>query len=299
MSGTRFCTVGREIFPGFVVKLCCDIGIDFLDKGCLNDIYRIVYIKEGHGVFRNGESSLIITSPAVLCLNEDDDAEIHSASGLSMDVMYFDPTCFERYVTFENIDIWKNQLNFDTWFFRPFFERSSSYIGACTTNIFMGKRISQLIMQANNMLTNQGENWPCRSRSFFIELLLLINSIYDEDCTDDKIRINKATGEIKEVLDWLNIHYSEKITLDTVTKQFHTNKTTLNQKFKSVMGMSVIEYLNSLRMQLASSLLRKTYLQINDIMERVGYKDDAHFLRSFKKYNHCTPSEYRSQFEVS
>ncbi len=299
MSGTRFCTVGREIHPGFELGLCCDTNIDFLDKGCLKDIYRIVYIKDGHGVFKNGESSLIVTSPAVLCLNEQDDVEIHSASGLSMDVMYFDPTCYERYVTFESLDFWKNQLDYDAWLFRPFFERSGSYFGACSANSYLGKRVSQLIALTAAELANQGEYWPCRSRSYFIELLLLVNSIYDEDCADDKIRINKATDEIKEVLDWLHVHYPEKITLETVTSQFHTNKTTLNQKFKSVTDMSVIEYLNSLRMQIACSFLRKTYLQVSDIMERVGYRDDAHFLRTFKKFNHCTPSEYRSQYEVS
>ena len=105
------------------------------------------------------------------------------------------------------------------------------------------------------------------------------------------------SDEIMDVLDWVHIHYLDKVVLEDITKQFHTNKTTLNQKFKAVMGITVMEYIISLRMQIACSLLRKTFLTVGEIMERSGYRDDAHFLRSFKKYAGCTPTEYRNQFE--
>jgi AraC-like DNA-binding protein len=70
----------------------------------------------------------------------------------------------------------------------------------------------------------------------------------------------------------------------------------LNQNFKAVMGITVMEYISSIRVQVACSFLRKTYLPIKEIMERAGYRDDAHFLRSFKKHVGCPPSEYRERF---
>ena len=297
MINRRFSTIGRELYPEYEMKICCSKGTDFLDNECLNERFRIIYIKEGHGVFRNGEDSQIVTSPAVLCLNERDDVEIYNTSGLKLDVMYFEPTCFERYVTFENLEIWKSSLNDDAWFFRPFFTRIGFYTGACATNHYLGNRISQLIELADKELTVQkDEFWPCRSRSYFIELLLLVNSIYDEDGAHDNIYFGKMTDEIKDVVNWLHIHYLEKITMEVITRQFHTNKTTLNQKFKVAMDITVMEYICSLRMQIACSFLRKTYLPVNEIMERAGYRDDAHFLRTFKKYAGCTPTEYRGQF---
>ena len=242
----------------------------------------------------------IVTGPSVLCINESDNIEINSATNIQMDIMYFEPTCFERYIEYESIEAWKSSLRDDAYFFRPFFERDESYIGACETNHFLGNRVSQLIALADSELKEQRDHfWPCRSRSYFIELLLLTNSIYSDDGANKKTYLGQISDEIKNVISWININYMEKITLETVTKQFHTNKTTLNRKFKSVMGITVTEYLSRLRMQIACSLLRKTYLTINDIMERAGFKDDAHFLRSFKKYAGCTPSEYRSRFNNS
>lgn len=293
-----YSTIGRELHQGYEMKICCSKNADLLDNECLNERFRIIYIKEGYGVFRNGENSQIVTSPAVLCLNERDEVEMYNTSSLSLDIMYFEPTCFERYVTFENLEIWKNSLNDDdAWFFRPFFERIGSYTGACATNYYLGNRISQLIELADKELTIQkDEFWPCRSRSYFLELLLLVNSIYDEDEAHENICFGKMTDAIKDVVNWLHIHYLEKITVEVVTRQFNTNKTTLNQKFKAVIGITVMEYIISLRMQIACSFLRKTYLPVNEIMERTGYRDDAHFLRSFKKHIGCTPTEYRNQF---
>lgn len=295
----RFSTIGREYHPGYEAKLYCVRNVDSLDNDCINERYRIVSVKEGSGVFTNGDSSQIVASPAVLCLNEQDKPGLHSASGLLMDIIYFEPTCFERYITFESIQAWKDTLTADAWFFRPFFRRGGSYIGALSASRFTASRASQLIELTDRELTEQSEFWPCRSRSFFIELLLLVSSVYDKEDEHEKQSYGRITDEIIDVVDWLHSHYLEKITVEAVTREFHTNKTTLNQKFKSVLGVTVTEYINNIRVQAACSFLRKTYLSVNEIMERSGYRDDAHFLRSFKKRVGCPPSEYRKRFESS
>lgn len=294
----QYSTIGRETYTGMEVKICCARDVDHLNNDCLNERYRIVLISAGSGVFTSNNKSQIIISPAVLCLNERDNVELHATSNLNMDIMYFEPTCFERYVTFENIEAWKHTLNDDCWFFRPFFTRTDSFIGVCPVNRFMGKRISRLIELTDLELTGQKDGyWPCRSRSFFIELLLVANSVYDEGNAHENIYSGILTDEVKEVINWLHIHCLEKITIDTIAKQFYTNKTTLNQKFNAVLGTTVMEFVNSMRVQVACSFLRKTYLPIKEIMERSGYRDDAHFLRSFKKHVGCPPSEYRNRFE--
>lgn len=296
MEKRSFSTIGRVFYPGYELKISCDRDAAYLDKLELMDRFRIVYIKEGYGIFRNGDQSQLVTSPAVLCLNEKDDVELNHGLDLSMDIMIFEPSCFEPYVPFADLKAWKDSLQNDNWYFRPFFKRSETYIGVCSTNLYLGKRISQLIEKTEKELkTQRDDSWPCRSRSYLIELLILMNSIYDEDTDYENIYYGRMTDEIRELINWLHIHYLDKLTIEVITKQFQTNKTTLNQKFKAIMGMTVLEYVGNLRMQIACSLLRKTYLPINEVMERAGYKDDAHFLRTFKKNVGCTPSEYRSK----
>lgn len=292
----QYSTIGKEIYTGREVKLCCRTEINGLTNERINDRFRIIYVKEGFGIFNNGENSQLVTAPSIICLNESETAEIIDQTDLKLEVLYFEPTCFSQEITFEILNKRRNQLFEDFWFFRPFMERNETYIGASNTNHYLGNRISQLIALTDQELTGQKDGyWPCRSRSFFIELLLLVNSVYDNDEGFEKIVIGKMTSEIRDVANYIHIHYPDKITMEAITKSFHTNKTTMNQKFKAVMGLTVIEYLNNLRMQITCSFLRRTELTVGEIMERVGYRDDAHFLRAFRKFAHCTPSGYRTQ----
>lgn len=296
MSNMKFSTVGREIFPGYELEIFCDLDTDYLDGEEPGNIFRVVYIKEGYAIFRNGENSQLVTSPTILCINHTDKVEIYNAVGLKMDIMNFAPYCFEMNTRFTSIEDWMKFIKDDIWFFRPFIQRSEAYIGVSATNQYLGNRASQLIERADKELKAQRDvSWPCRSRSYFIELLMLVNSIYDENSDHDNIYYGKMTDEIRELINWLHIHYLEKLTIEAITKQFHTNKTTINQKFKAIMGMTIMEYISSLRMQIACSLLRKTMLPIHEVIERAGYKDEAHFLRTFKKYVGCKPTEYRNQ----
>ncbi len=296
MRSSAFSTTGREYYTDYEAKLCCSMNLSVLENECFGERYRVVSIKAGSAVFTNGSLSQIVASPALLCLNEQDNVSLHGTSGLLMDIMYFDPTIFERYMPFESIQAWKDTLREDEWFFRPFFNRSGSYIGALSVSQLLAGRVSQLIESADRELTVQSEFWPCRSRSFFIELILLVSSVFDNDGSHEKQSYGKITDEVSEVTDWLQTHYLEKITVGAVTRQFHTNKTTLNQKFKSILGVTVTEYINNVRVQVACSFLRKTFLTIREIMERAGYRDSSHFFRSFKKRVGCLPSEYRNRY---
>ncbi len=298
MECVALTTIGREIYPGHEVKIYCITDAEILQDKCSEQRFKIVYVKEGHAIFQNGDRSQIITSPSILCLNHEDNVRLLNAVNIKMDVMYFDPFCYGRYIEYENYEDWKSKLNEDEYFFYPFFERNDNYIGVCPLNVSMGNQISRLIIATEQELTTQKDSfWPCRSRSYFIELLLNVSTAFFGDASNDNILKGEVSEEIICVLDWVHIHYLDKVILEDITKQFHTNKTTLNKKFKAVMGITVMEYIIKLRMQVACSLLKKTYLSVGEIMERSGYRDDAHFLRSFKKYTGCTPTEYRNQFE--
>ncbi len=298
MNEKRFTTIGVNDYPGFEVKISCARDVTTFEEECIPDRFRMVLIKQGYATLQNGENCQALTAPTVLCINHTDHVKLLKAQHLVMDVMVFDPACFEQYIPYDSIEAWRQTLGVDAHFFRAFFERSDFYIGACATTPFMGCRITQLISRTEQELVNQSGDWPCKSRSFFIELLLLVNTIYDEDEVNDRIYAEKMTDDVRHIINWLNTHFVEKIVLEDITKQFGTNKTTLNQKFKDVMGVTVTEYVINLRMQVACSCLRKTMIPVKEIVQRTGYKDDTHFLRAFKKYAGCTPTEYRNKYAV-
>ena len=81
-----------------------------------------------------------------------------------------------------------------------------------------------------------------------------------------------------------------------MAQRFHTNRTTLTERFGLVTGQPVLSYLIRLRVRLASLMLRDTMLPVSEVMTRVGFTDSTHFGRTFRKHLGCTPSEYRTRF---
>jgi AraC family L-rhamnose operon regulatory protein RhaS len=95
---------------------------------------------------------------------------------------------------------------------------------------------------------------------------------------------------------YLHTHYQEKITLDRLARTFHTNRTTLAERFREAAGVSVMAYLIRLRVQLAALMLRDTSLSVAEVGERVGFKDTSHFGRTFRDHIGCSPTEYRQRY---
>lgn len=121
---------------------------------------------------------------------------------------------------------------------------------------------------------------------------------YVERCCDHFARRNadesdkliyRARMVIEENLD------NEEFDLDLLAHTLYFSPTYVRQLFKTKMGESFSDYLFRRRMETAGQLMRNHTLKVQDIAERTGYKDQRYFARCFKKFYHCTPTEYRNR----
>ena len=107
------------------------------------------------------------------------------------------------------------------------------------------------------------------------------------DCRADQVDL------IHEVHEYLLQHLDEKITIDTLSRQFHMNPTTLKSVFKSVYGNSLASHIKEHRMERAAELLTGTGLTIAEIATQVGYDSQSKFTAAFKSHYGLLPKEYR------
>jgi len=106
-----------------------------------------------------------------------------------------------------------------------------------------------------------------------------------------------ATGTpLDRVFLYFHTHYQERLTVADIAALFATNRTTLNSQVQKYSGMSVMAYLNDLRLEVAASLLRNTTLPVAEISGRVGIDDLSYFSRSFRRKTGRSPSVYRQSF---
>lgn len=98
---------------------------------------------------------------------------------------------------------------------------------------------------------------------------------------------------IKRILDFINNHLSEDLSLKVLAAHFNVNPSYLGQLFKSETGQSFNNYLHQTRIEQAIKLLCNTSLNANEIALKVGYTNTNYFYTCFKKFTGKYPTNYR------
>lgn len=85
-----------------------------------------------------------------------------------------------------------------------------------------------------------------------------------------------------------------------VAQQLNTNYKTLSRTFYEVIGIAPKQFAQMQRFERALQLLfSETQTNCTEIGYQVGYYDQAHFIREFKKYAHQTPTEYLERIRTA
>jgi AraC-like DNA-binding protein len=101
--------------------------------------------------------------------------------------------------------------------------------------------------------------------------------------------------EIENAVSYIDAHFGEKITVDSLAALSRLSKFYFLNLFKKHMGMTPYEYILHRRIIQAKKLLRGTDLAVYEIAEAAGFNAGSHFTASFKKITSMTPREYRTQ----
>lgn len=98
---------------------------------------------------------------------------------------------------------------------------------------------------------------------------------------------------VNRIVAYINEHFSEDLSLKTLSEKFYMNPAYLSQYFKNKTGMNYHAYLSRLRMEKAKQLLVSTDQPIAEIAARAGFYDYRAFTRRFHREEGLTPSQYR------
>lgn len=105
--------------------------------------------------------------------------------------------------------------------------------------------------------------------------------------------VSQSNGTLDHVLDYIDKHYLEPITLDQIAEACYINKYYLSHMFSDSKQMTVGQYILGKRMEEAKRLLATTNLTVNEIALNSGFNDQGYFSRAFKKALQMTPLQYR------
>ncbi len=92
---------------------------------------------------------------------------------------------------------------------------------------------------------------------------------------------------------YMKENLESKISVAEIAQSCGMSQSSLESKFRSMLGVSVYDHLISLRLDRAKCLLTETSLPVTDIAVRCGYENLFYFCNAFKKNTSMTPTEYR------
>jgi AraC-like DNA-binding protein len=98
---------------------------------------------------------------------------------------------------------------------------------------------------------------------------------------------------VQQALDYLHAHYANPIGLDDLAALTHLSPYHFLRLFKAEVGMPPHTYLTQLRIQQAKALLNRGQ-PIAEVAQQVGFTDQSHLARHFKRVVGVTPGQYRA-----
>lgn len=107
------------------------------------------------------------------------------------------------------------------------------------------------------------------------------------------LNAKQSNQKIARIQEYIEQHISEDISLNDVAAWVGLSPAYVSRTFKKSTGQNFVEYLNICRVEQAKQLLKSTQLSIKEIGFKSGFNSMQSFIRTFKKLENCTPSQYR------
>lgn len=256
--------------------------------------YSITLITSGScTVLMNGKHCPV-EAPASLCLSPEASFGILSSDNLCAKTFFFHPGFLHKDLTFDQGNKGRVRIG-DELYTTAVFEvfHIPEHFLCCHTPenaIHLNEWLSLICMES---LAQSDSRWTCRIRGYLIDILHLLmdKNLY----SDQSARINPVVDATR----FIHSNYRSSIKIEDICRQVHLNRTSLNERFQSELHMSIKEYLNNYRMEIAREKLRHTSLTLEEIAYQCGFQYAPYFIKQFQKETGMTPTLYRKQYKNS
>ncbi|MGI5894598.1 MAG: AraC family transcriptional regulator [Candidatus Merdivicinus sp.] len=151
-------------------------------------------------------------------------------------------------------------------------------------------RLSFLFTELFN-LTHQKNPFRPLLQSYLLCILLELHQRRDR--FQPPPPLSKSGLLIQQVIQYIDTHYMDPITLEDLEQRFFVDKYHLCHLFKRETDTSVVSYLQYRRIIEAQKLLMNSEFPIIDICYQCGFHNLQHFYRTFKKFIGYTPRQYQ------
>lgn len=243
---------------------------------------ELLLFRKGEAHVQCDKNSFIAKKNTLVVVNCND---IHSCDSLS-DELYYD--CIIIDMSLLGSGLFDNaQIKYIT----PILQNTILF----KNNICKDSEINNCIDSIINEYERKdfGYELAIKSSVFKLFTLLLrnhVNKVLTPQECDLRIR---NLDRFKTVLEHIENNFSQKITIEEISQIARLSPFYFCRLFKETTGKSFVDYINSLRVEKASDLLKNSSLNITETALSCGFDDINYFSKIFKKYKGISPSKVK------
>ncbi len=154
-----------------------------------------------------------------------------------------------------------------------------------------GKNILDAIRKIHQLIKQKS---PYYEMDITIQLTLIwknliINGVQLEHNQAEMLKNNR----MKQMLNWIHLHYAEKIMLDDIARAGQLSRSECCRYFKRLLKKTPLTYVTDYRIQQSLILLQQAESNVTAVSYQVGFNSTSYFIDKFRKSMNMTPLAYK------
>lgn len=253
----------------------------------MHDCLEINWVAAGQGVNYIQDREYPLAAGQVYLINNFERHIAISDGTLDMKIIIFEPSF-----------IWEaNPGNYE--YLLPFYRS-----GPLSSNLAALDEAASADVAA--LFARIGAEWNSRERGYelvlrakLMELLaLLYRQLPATLDAGELVSLQSNYEKIRPSVEYINEHFTEPITLETLAAVSHMSRTYFSTLFKKIMNVNVGAYVEKVRISRACLLLATTGLSVTEVALESGFSNLSSFNAAFKKAQGTTPAQYRKNLPL-
>ena len=156
--------------------------------------------------------------------------------------------------------------------------------------------LSRLMIQMYEITFEQKPGYTLLFSSKLYQFLFILFQRYHTDISSrTKQKSDRNLIRLEQVMNYVKSHYTQPISLEDAAQILSLNPEYFCRYFKKYMGMTFLEYVNSIRLYHIHQDLLNTNYSVSELMDRHGFTNYKLFSKMFRNTYGCPPGMFRRQ----
>ncbi len=175
---------------------------------------------------------------------------------------------------------------------------STNNLAALHADAFQHPLIEQLCCQLLEEASEDNPQGDLFADHALVLLIRVLTKLAGEPLRDKPLRGRSISGfPLSRVLDYIHDHLADRISLEALAEIAGVSRFHFARQFQQAMGISPHQYVIQQRTERAKELIARGNLNLAQIAAKLGFSDQSHFGKYFKRHVGMTPRAFAKRTE--